>query len=90
MDFSDITNNIYSTLSSNMELNNLDKEIEREIQYEQLETVKSIAENAALHVDLANKEIEVLKEQLSLAKNDSRSAKKRLAFQKSLLLSLSY
>lgn len=73
MDFSGISNMFQSSILANSELLRMDKEADREINYEQLEEIKSIAENT-------QRQLEILEAQLSKYESELESAKKDLRF----------
>lgn len=73
MDFSDISNMFQSSILANSELLSMDREADREISYEQLEEIKSIAENT-------QRQLEILEAQLCKYENELESAKKDLRF----------
>ncbi|MCI6707912.1 MULTISPECIES: hypothetical protein [Eisenbergiella] len=78
----DLTSPINSIMRSSLELNNFEKQLDRDLQSEQLDAIKSIAESAESQAFAANKEVEILKKQLHLAQKEAADAKKDAMFSK--------
>ena len=76
MNIPNINGMVNSALRASIDLSNVEKEIEREARYEQLQEIKSIAESARQQAESVREISESAKKQADMAVENSESSEK--------------